>query len=382
MSYRLFSEAKNRASEFLGSEVGLDGYIEKFASSIPKHPQKKLSTACIADQIAATDIILVGDFHTLEKSQTGFLELIESYSKKSEAVIALEIFKAEDQILPKPGLPDSAIEGKIAKVQQDQTWDFSKRGYGRILEYCRDHTVPVEGISPQKRSKLANTDIAFAQSLLKLRVKYPNKKIFVLVGESHLAPEHLPAQIKKNQHKSTIPFLKTKVLSVLQNVDSFYFWHIHQGKNPFDTFAIDSNTIAISQVPPHLKWDSVIQYHSLDKGEQEADYLEKETEEAWDFATHFLKHFKISYLRETLAGLQILIGSKGVRPQKGQTLASLNRELLRLGFSWLPNQKTLILLKNEGNTRAIATAFILLSKSKPASKKRFQSLYERFQSIL
>ncbi len=381
ISYELFSKAKSRASEYLGSEVGLEAYLSSFAASLPAHPQRQISAQEISQKTNNSHIVLVGDFHTLEKSQSGFLDFMESSENPKNIIVALEIFQHNDPLLKKRQEDKHFKQEELLEaITKKRTWDFSKQGYKKILAYCDQHSIQLEGISPKRRSHLPNTDRVFAQRILEIRAKNPDKKVYVLVGESHLAPNHLPAELKKQQHKSTHNFLKSKVLSVLQNVDSFYFWHLNKSKNPFQSFEINKNTIATSNIAPHLKWESVLQHHAFGLDDFGVDALEKETEDAWEFATHFLNFFKVSYRRERIASLHIDIGLKNL--SSGAQRAETRRDLLKKGYCWLPKTQTLTLLKDSGNIKTIATGFILLSTEKNASKSRFAKLLQKLDGVL
>src|SRR5260370_38616011 len=55
-----------------------------------------------------------------------------------------------------------------------------------------------------------------AAKISEIRDRHPNAVIFVLFGESHLAPGHLPRALHEE-----LP--GTRILTVLQNVDALYW---------------------------------------------------------------------------------------------------------------------------------------------------------------
>src|SRR5437660_11720598 len=52
--------------------------------------------------------------------------------------------------------------------------------------------------------------------IAEIRKRHPNAGVYVLFGESHMAPGHLPRAIRKQNPAA-------KVVTVLQNVDSLYW---------------------------------------------------------------------------------------------------------------------------------------------------------------
>ena len=132
------------------------------------------------------------------------MRLLGQTLNQEKAVVALEVFENSDTLLRRANAKTTDSQKLLRSLQKKKKWDLSEQGYLKILEHCQKENINIEGISPKERECLKETDQHFAEAILSLRAKHPNKKIFVLVGESHLAPEHLPAKLKKLQHLSLI----------------------------------------------------------------------------------------------------------------------------------------------------------------------------------
>src|SRR5256885_15637088 len=63
-----------------------------------------------------------------------------------------------------------------------------------------------------------------AAKISEIRERHPEEAIFVLFGESHLAPQHLPRTTKE-----LLP--EESTLTVLQNVDALYWRGVEQHAN-------------------------------------------------------------------------------------------------------------------------------------------------------
>ena len=64
--------------------------------------------------------------------------------------------------------------------------------------------------------KIGARDRHAAAKIAEIRERHPNAVIFVLFGESHLAPGHLPRALREQMPDA-------KVLTVLQNIDALYW---------------------------------------------------------------------------------------------------------------------------------------------------------------
>src|SRR5205807_10225580 len=76
--------------------------------------------------------------------------------------------------------------------------------------------------------------------------RHPGAAIIVLFGESHMAPEHLPALVTDALPEQT-------VLTVLQNVDALY-WHALEQQAM--AVSIEENAVCVFNSSPLEKYES------------------------------------------------------------------------------------------------------------------------------
>jgi hypothetical protein len=88
-----------------------------------------------------------------------------------------------------------------------------------LLSAARDHGASIYGLDCMPREdlrKIGARDRHAADKIAELRRRHSDALILVLFGESHLAPQHLPALLRQR-----LP--EEKMLTVLQNVDALYW---------------------------------------------------------------------------------------------------------------------------------------------------------------
>lgn len=200
-------------------------YLSHYLASV-----KSYSRAATPDEvqreIASSRIVLVGDYHTLDQSQRSFVRLLRSYFRKRDknVIVALETVPAQYQKELDRFMDQKMTAAEfIKKIGFKKHWFFDLWGnYEVIFDFLRYHGIPVFAIEAARHEKktLKERDVFMARRIAALAQKYPDRKIFVLVGDLHLAPRHLPAQIKKQAKKKK---LKLPIVTLYQNSAQIYW---------------------------------------------------------------------------------------------------------------------------------------------------------------
>jgi hypothetical protein len=111
--------------------------------------------------------------------------------------------------------------------------------------------------------KIAARDRHAAAKLAEIRQRHPNAAIFVLFGESHLAPGHLPNVLRKQ-----IPSART--LTVLQNIDPLYWRAAGERIDKVDAVRVSDDVLCVFNATPLEKYESyrlfLDQWSRCDKG--------------------------------------------------------------------------------------------------------------------
>ena len=96
--------------------------------------------------------------------------------------------------------------------------------------------------------KITARDRHAAHKIADIRQRHPKAVIITLIGESHLAPSHLPALVRE-QLKSE------NVLTILQNVDALY-WPASEEPQPARAVSINNDTVCVFNSTPIEKYES------------------------------------------------------------------------------------------------------------------------------
>ncbi|MEK2688823.1 ChaN family lipoprotein [Bdellovibrio sp. GT3] len=274
------------------------------------------------DQIADSQVVLMGDFHALHQSQKAQLRVLRNIPKNRPLVLAVEFFDAADQLKI-----DKFMSGKMSEkdflksIQWEAKWGFPWEHYRPILRYAQKNKIPVFGLNKAFAKRNATTlksrDVFAGKKISELTKSHPESLIFVVYGDLHLASAHIPTEIQKNLGK---PFAK-KVLSLFQNSDKLYFQLLKKGEEgSTDLIRINRNTFCLMSVPPWVKWQNYLMYleQAYDEGlhftsdeEDDDDWDEDEDSDfaPVDFTDHVGRYVKIMAdelgLKVSLSGLSV-----------------------------------------------------------------------------
>lgn len=304
----LYEKAYQEAHSIVaGSSRTILAYSAKFQRSLPKK-FRRTTQADLNEAVRKRRFVLYGDFHTLRQSQRGLLRVLRNYTdrqKTNKVVIALEMFKAIDQ-----DFIDAYLAGKIPEeqfldsVNYHSDWGFPWPNFKMILDHAKAKKLPVIGINTENAGKdsLASRDRYAAACLADAAEKYPDHKIFCLIGEYHLADQHLPKalglELKRRRQKND-------VLRILNNVDQYYFELQKQPTNhsSTDNLKMRPDFYCIMNSPPWMKWQSFSFWEELRHAGNmqvagaEGDFdpdpdLDLYTEDSFDVDYQFLQFVK------------------------------------------------------------------------------------------
>ena len=195
-------------------------YLRDFRDAYTSY-QKVLSPGDVRHEIAKAGIVLVGDYHALPNSQRYLASLLRDFEfHQRPVVLGVEtIFSRDQHIL------DEWVRGEIdeeelrQRIRFELDWGYDWAPFYELLSAARDHGALLCGLDCMPREdlrKIGARDRHAADKIAELRRRHPDALIVVLFGESHLAPQHLPALLQQR-----LP--AEPVLTVLQNVDALYW---------------------------------------------------------------------------------------------------------------------------------------------------------------
>jgi len=200
--------------------------------------------ARIFDAAAGSDLVFVGDYHTLRASQLFALDLVRAlWTRGLRPTIAIEAVPVTRQ-----GALDAYLAGRsreeefLAAADPERTWGFPWEGYRALLEFARRHRLrglALNGEPPLARDRLRFREALAAMAIADGAARGLPKPIIVLAGDLHIVPAHLPAVVDAAFAARGIRAART---IVHQNADSLY-WRLAER-------AIEGGTIAL-EIRPH-----------------------------------------------------------------------------------------------------------------------------------
>ena len=97
--------------------------------------------------------------------------------------------------------------------------------------------------------KIGARDRHAAAKIAEIRERHPDAVIFVLFGESHLAPGHLPRVLQKEMPGA-------KILTVLQNVDALYWRAAGERADKVEAVRVNDDVLCVFNATPLEKYES------------------------------------------------------------------------------------------------------------------------------
>ena len=196
-------------------------YLRDFREAYLSY-QRVISATDVRQQIAKAGTVLVGDYHALPNSQRYLASLLRDYDfHQRHVVLGLETIFSRDQHILDEWLRREIDEDELRqRIRFELDWGYDWTPFYELLSAARDHGASICGLDCMPREdlrKIGARDRHAADKIAALRRQHPDTLIVVLFGESHLAPQHLPALLQQR-----LP--AEPMLIVLQNVDALY-WH-------------------------------------------------------------------------------------------------------------------------------------------------------------
>ena len=210
-------EREIRASDPHGRRKYLREFNEAFQSY-----DKVLSEPEFHQVLLSSDILLVGDYHALPRSQDFATELLRQLTTLSNrpVVLGVETLFARDQHIVDEWQQHEIDEREFhERIRYDLEWGYDWKPFYRVLETARTLGIRIFGLDAMPRGdfrRIGLRDRHAAEKLAEIHMENAEAAMVVLFGESHLAPQHLPAHVH-----ASLPLFQVHTL--LQNVDALYW---------------------------------------------------------------------------------------------------------------------------------------------------------------
>jgi hypothetical protein len=242
-------EREIRAIDHAGGRKYLRDFRDAYCSY-----QKVIAASDVRREIAQAGTVLVGDYHALPNSQRYLASLLRDYEfHQRPIVLGVEtIFSRDQHILDEWFLGEIDEDELRQRIRFELDWGYDWAPFYELLSAAREHVSYIYGLDCMPREdlrKIGARDRHAADKVAELRRCHPGALILVLFGESHLAPQHLPALLQ--QRLPTEP-----VLTVLQNVDALYWLAAGEARDHVEAVEIRDKVLCVFNATPLEKYEN------------------------------------------------------------------------------------------------------------------------------
>jgi len=229
-------------------------YLREFNKAFRTY-ESVLTGEEVQGALRGADVVLVGDYHALPASQRSAALLLEHRALAGDrpVVLGVETIFARDQHILDEWWRREIDESELRqRIRFDLDWGYDWAPFYDLLVSARDNAEAVYGLDCMPREdlrKIGARDRHAALKIAEIRQRHPNAAIFVLFGESHMAPGHLPRVVRK-----AIP--ESKVITVLQNVDSLYWRAAGERADKIEAVRVNEDIVCVFNATPLEKYES------------------------------------------------------------------------------------------------------------------------------
>ena len=195
-------------------------YLRDFREAYCSY-EKVLGASDVRREIAQAGTVLVGDYHALPNSQRYLAEILrDSELQQRPIVLGVETIFSRDQHILDEWYRGEIDENELRqRIRFELDWGYDWAPFYELLSAARDRGASIYGLDCMPREdlrKIGARDRHAADKIAELRQRHSDALILILFGESHLAPQHLPALLQQRLPAEPL-------LTVLQNVDALYW---------------------------------------------------------------------------------------------------------------------------------------------------------------
>jgi hypothetical protein len=229
-------------------------YLREFNQAFRSY-DSLLDSAQISSTLHSADVVLIGDYHALPAAQRHAASLFEQRALAGDrpVVLGVETIYARDQHILDEWWRREIEENELRqRIRFDLDWGYDWTPFYNLLVTARDHAEALYGLDCMPREdlrKIGARDRHAAAKIAEARLRHPDAVIFVLFGESHLAPSHLPRELHRFMPGA-------KILTVLQNVDALYWRAAGEPTHNVEAVRVNDEVLCVFNATPLEKYES------------------------------------------------------------------------------------------------------------------------------
>jgi len=257
----------NLVRESSGYSPGIKIYEKEYLRYLKSYEEISNKTELI-QKVLAADLVYHGDYHTLQQSQHSVLRILREIKGKRDIILCLEMFHGRDQ-----KHIDRFMAGELSekmfqeKIDYVRKWPFHWDNWSPIISFCRDNQIPILGINTEIDDvkgikRLRKRDQYSARIIAKTLIKNPGKLIYIVDGDYHIAPNHLPKNVEKLLKLLDEP---AKTLIIFQNAENLYWKLCSRNLEESDVLRINDNKYCVMNTMPANKIQSYLNWLEYSK---------------------------------------------------------------------------------------------------------------------
>ncbi len=229
-------------------------YLREFNQAFRSYDSLLDSTE-LRSALHSADVVLIGDYHALPAAQRHAAALFEQRALASDrpVVLGVETIYARDQHILEEWWRREIDENELRqRIRFDLDWGYEWTPFYNLLVTARDHGEGLYGLDCMPRDdlrKIGARDRHAAAKIAEARLRHPDAVIFVLFGESHLAPGHLPRELQQFMPSA-------KILTVLQNIDALYWRAAGERADKVEAVRVNDEVLCVFNATPLEKYES------------------------------------------------------------------------------------------------------------------------------
>src|ERR1700756_5443108 len=229
-------------------------YLREFNQAFRSY-DAVLDSQQLQNSLHSADVVLIGDYHALPVAQRCAASLLEQRALAGDrpVVLGVETIFARDQHILEEWWRREIDESEFRqRIRFDLDWGYDWAPFYELLVTARDHAEALYGLDCMPREnlrKIGARDRHAAAKLAEIRQRHPEAVIFVLFGESHLAPAHLPREVRRQMRDA-------KVMTVLQNIDALYWRAAGERADKVEAVRVNPDVVCVFNATPLEKYES------------------------------------------------------------------------------------------------------------------------------
>lgn len=257
----------------LVKEPGFDIYQRVYRHAVKNYERVSDQDEMIA-AILRSDVIYVGDYHTCNQSQRSFLRILKAIIKSdTDFVLCLELLHKHHQKILDEFMSDKISEESfLRRIRLREHWVFDLwASFKPLFEFCKYHKIKIYTIdAAAEGADVRRRDEAAAEVIARVAEKNPGRRIFVFIGDLHIAPKHLPRDVDR---ALKLRNLSLKSLILYQNSESIYWKLAEKGlDDSVEVVRMPDKNFCRMHTPPVVSQRSYLNW--LEHEEGEIDYAD------------------------------------------------------------------------------------------------------------